>query len=191
MKFAIADPPYLGCAKAHYRDDPRSGLYDTLEGHRALISRLLAEYPDGWALSMTSDNLWDLLPELPRPPLCRIGAWVKPFCAFKRGVGVAYAWEPVVFFGGRKKDNWRIDATVRDWIAANVTTKRGVHGAKPAAFTQWVLDILNVRPGDEVDDLFPGSGAVRAIIAERLKEPIDEGPLFGRAGLDQPPDLAP
>ena len=37
----------------------------------------------------------------------------------------------------------------------------GFVGAKPAAWTRWVLDMLGYQPGDEVDDLFPGSGAVQ------------------------------
>ena len=37
----------------------------------------------------------------------------------------------------------------------------GFVGAKPDAWTRWVLDMLGYQPGDdEVDDLFPGSGAV-------------------------------
>ncbi len=33
-------------------------------------------------------------------------------------------------------------------------------GAKPAAFCRWVFDLLGARPGDHLDDLFPGSGGV-------------------------------
>jgi hypothetical protein len=38
--------------------------------------------------------------------------------------------------------------------------KRGLTGAKPRAFARWIFDILNVQPGDEFIDLFPGSYAI-------------------------------
>ena len=160
MKFAYADPPYLGCSVKLYGDHPEAAVYDTVEGHKALIERLCDEYADGWGLSMTSGNLHDLLPLCPRE--ARIMPWVKPFAAFKPNVGVAYAWEPVIVMGGRKRT--RQQDTVRDWCAVNITLKRGFTGAKPADFTFWLLDVLNVQEGDTVDDLFPGSGAVQEAI---------------------------
>ena len=36
----------------------------------------------------------------------------------------------------------------------------GFVGSKPSAWTHWVLDLLGFQPGDEVTDVFPGSGAV-------------------------------
>jgi hypothetical protein len=33
-------------------------------------------------------------------------------------------------------------------------------GRKPYAFVRWMLDLLDYHPGDELTDLFPGSGAV-------------------------------
>ncbi len=33
-------------------------------------------------------------------------------------------------------------------------------GAKPAAFCRWIFDLLGAQPGDELVDLFPGSGGV-------------------------------
>ena len=157
MIFAYADPPYLGCSRKHYGDHPEHGVYDTLEGHRALIQRLVDQYPDGWALSCTSGNLFDLLPLCPQG--CRVGAWVKPFASFKPNVNPAYAWEPVIWFGGRKRG--RNFDTTRDFCAVSITLRRGVSGAKPEAFCWWVFDLLGMEPGDEFHDLFPGSGAVR------------------------------
>lgn len=41
------------------------------------------------------------------------------------------------------------------------TTDPGrVIGTKPAAFAYWIFDLLGARPGDELDDLFPGSGGI-------------------------------
>ena len=158
MRFAYADPPYLGCAVRLYGDHPEAAKYDSVMGHRALIADLVSEYPDGWALSMASVNLWELLPLCPAD--VRVMAWVKPFASFKPGVPVAYAWEPVIVRGGRKRD--REQDTVRDWCAANITMQKGLPGAKPEEFCYWIFSVLNIHPGDELDDLFPGSGNVGA-----------------------------
>lgn len=162
MKFAYADPPYLNCGKlyaAHHADaldanDP--------EWHRAFIMRLSDEYPDGWAMSLSSPSLRVILPMCPED--CRVASWVKPFAIFKPNVGLAYAWEPVIIRGGRKIG--RGQATVRDWVSANITLKRGLTGAKPRDFCRWLFAALNMQPGDEFADLFPGTGAVMAAYEE-------------------------
>jgi hypothetical protein len=174
VKFAYADPPYLGCGNLYAAHHERALDWNDPEEHRRLIERLCDEYPDGWALSLHTPSLHEMLSMC--PPDVRVGSWVKPFAAFKPNVGVAYAWEPVIFRGGRKRT--RQQDTVRDWVSANITLQRGMPGAKPRDFCMWILDVLNVQHGDTVDDLFIGSGAVTAAIAERLKLPIDEGALF-------------
>jgi hypothetical protein len=85
-------------------------------------------------------------------------AWVKPFCIFKPNVNPAYAWEPVLVRGGRKRG--RDLPTVRDWVSANITLKKGMSGVKPDAFSHWLFEVLGMQEGDEFVDLFPGSGAV-------------------------------
>lgn len=173
MRFAYADPPYYGLAEKFYGHLHEAAAdYDRLETHQALIDRLSAEYPDGWAMSLHTPSLRDILPLC--PPDARVMAWVKPFCSFKPGVGVAYAWEPVIVRGGRRRT--RAQHTVRDWAAVNITLKRGFAGAKPVAFMHWLFAVLNVEAGDQVDDLFPGSGAVSAAI---------EGYLAGKNGNTQ------
>lgn len=155
MRFAIADPPYYGYAKAFYGDlHAEAAEYDDLATHAKLIERLNGY--DGWAMHMTSGNLKDILPLCPAE--ARVMAWVKPFASFKPGVGVAYAWEPVVVHGGRKREHDQ--GTVRDWCAVNIALKKGLAGAKPRAVVWWLLEVLNVQPDDEVDDLFHGSGEV-------------------------------
>lgn len=94
------------------------------------------------------------------PADVRVCPWVKPFCSFKPGVNPAYAWEPVIVRGGRKLG--RDVPTVRDWVSANITLRRGTHGAKPREFCFWLFRVLGVNRDDEFDDLFPGSGAVAA-----------------------------
>lgn len=177
MRLAYADPPYLGQGSRHY-DDPE---YDKLGAHERLIQRLVDEYPDGWALSASSPSLRLLLPLCPED--VRVAAWVKPFCAFKRGVRPAYAWEPVIFRGGRNPP-WfphppppknGQQTTPKDYIAESITLKKGLTGAKPRAFCDWVIWLLNAQPGDTIDDLFPGTG----IFTEAAESVLGAGPQEG------------
>ena len=57
---------------------------------------------------------------------------------------------------------------MRDWVSANITMQKGLPGAKPPQFCYWLFEILNIEPGDECVDLFPGSGAVTHALAEWL-----------------------
>lgn len=137
MRIAYADPPYPGQARKHYASDP-SGITAAEVDHAALIARLCADYPDGWALSSSSTALRDLLPLY--PPDVRVAAWVKPFAIFKPGVNPAYAWEPVIWRGGRVKRPRGVP-TVVDWVSANIMLRTGTHGAKPDAFSWWLLQL--------------------------------------------------
>jgi hypothetical protein len=148
VKFCYADPPYPGCA-GYYAEN-------TEVDHRELIVRLVDEFPDGWALSSHSPALHDLLPMCPKD--VRIMAWVKPWAAFRPNVNPAYAWEPVLVRGGRKRGR-ELD-TVRDWVSANITMQRGMIGVKPDTFCFWLFEVLGMEPNDEFVDLFPGTGAV-------------------------------
>ena len=150
MRFAYADPPYIGQAKKHYSHDPLCAEVN----HKKLISKLSVY--DGWALSLSSPSLKQILNFC--PDNARVGAWVKPFCSFKPNVNPAYAWEPVIFCGGRKRG--RDLPTVRDYVSHPITLKRGLTGVKPDGFCFWLFDILGMQPGDVFDDLYPGSGAV-------------------------------
>jgi len=162
MRFAYADPPYIGCAK-YYIDHPDyAGEVD----HRELIATMVDRFRDGWALSCKSSSLRELLPLCPED--VRVMAWVKPFCSFKPNVNPAYAWEPVIIRGGRKraavppiKSGGRVKVrTIRDWVSCNITLERGLTGAKPREFCNWLFDVLNAEVGDELVDLFPGSRSV-------------------------------
>jgi hypothetical protein len=157
VRVAYADPPYYGCCGLYEHHHPDGRCWDDLETHRALVDRLSAEFPDGWALSLSSPSLRRILPLCPDD--VRVMAWVKPFASFKPNVNPAYAWEPVIVRGGRTHRDRR-ETTVRDWVAAPITLKRGLTGAKPDAFCFWLFGVLGLRLGDELVDLFPGSGAV-------------------------------
>jgi hypothetical protein len=148
MRIAYADPPYIGQAKKHYAMPEVD--------HAELIDALCRDYPDGWALSASSPTLREILPLCPAD--VRVAAWVKPFASFKPNVNPAYAWEPVIFRGGRKRD--RKAQTVRDWVSCNITLRRGLSGAKPVPFCFWLFELMGMQPGDELVDVFPGTKAV-------------------------------
>jgi hypothetical protein len=155
MKFAYADPPYVGQAHRY--------VEKTEVDQRALVDRLVSDFPDGWALSLSSPSLREILGYC--PPDVRVMAWVKPFAVFKPNVGVAYAWEPVIVRGGRRRG--RDIPTVRDWVSANITLKKGLVGAKPEPFVNWLLDVFNVQAGDDLVDLYPGTGIISRVFAAR------------------------
>lgn len=160
MRFAYADPPYFAQGKRLYgKHHEEAAVWDSKDEHIRLIERLVAEYPDGWALSANPADLRWLLPHTPEGT--RTCAWVKTFHQI-RPTTVQYAWEPVLLFGGRK-DNKR-SPMVRDWYSGVPTRKKGLPGAKSDAFNDWILDLLNFQDGDEIDDLFPGTrGMDRAV----------------------------
>ncbi len=161
MKFAYADPPYLGCGALYAAHHPAALDWNDPQTHRDLIARLLDEFPDGWAMSASSPSLRVLLPMCPAD--CRVAAWVKPFAVFKPNVNPAYAWEPVIFRGGRKRT--RKEPTARDWHSENITMRKGLPGAKPPGFSAWVVDLIgaDARQGDTITDLFPGTGAMLGV----------------------------
>lgn len=180
MKFAYADPPYIGQARRHYDCEEVD--------HVRLIDNLYADFPDGWALSCSTPTLWQILNIIQTSgheiTEIRIAAWVKSFCAFKKGVRPAYAWEPVLFCGGRNPSNGFKHApperngkqnTPKDFLITDIespaikepiTLQKGLVGAKPEAVCRWILGLLNVQAGDEVSDLFPGTGVMGRVVAE-------------------------
>ncbi len=175
MKMAYADPPYLGCSYFYAQLHPEAMIWDDPETHRELIVRLCDDFPDGWAMSLSSPSLRTILPMCPED--VRVGSWVKPFASFKPNVRVAYAWEPIIFRGGRKLGR-EVD-TVRDWVAENITMERGLTGAKPRVVCRWLFQILGLQAGDEFVDLFSGTGAVMDAWREWAEQPIDlTGTLF-------------
>lgn len=167
LRLAYADPPYLGCCRLYDHFHPDGLCWDEIETYRLLLNRLVEEFPDGWALSASSVSLRKILPLCPDD--VRVAAWAKNFCAFKRGVRPAYAWEPVVFWRGRNPGSGHphpppikggLQTTPKDFIVEPITLKKGLTGAKPERVCRWILDLLGYRDGDECVDLFPGTGAM-------------------------------
>lgn len=157
MRFAYADPPYIGQARRMYGPDAREVNHELLLAH-------LAEF-DGWALSATSNSLKVILPMCPDG--ARVAAWVKRTAVYKKGVNPTYAWEPVIFWGGRRGNKrTQPNLFVLDWVDCLVAQPipnnpgRIVPGAKPKGFCYWLFNLLGMEPDDELTDLFPGSGSV-------------------------------
>lgn len=176
MKFAYADPPYLGMGAKMYGFPE----WDSVERHAQLIARLVQEFPDGWAMSASSPSLRHILPLCPED--CRIAAWVKPFAVFRPNIHPAYAWEPVIFRGGRKRD--RKQPTFHDWHSENITMRKDTKGAKPPGFSQWIVRLLgaDVRQNDTITDLFHGSGAMLGVWRIDEKQLVAQRAANGEVG---------
>lgn len=156
-RIGYADPPYPGCAHLYREHPDYAGEVDHVE----LLQRLDRDY-DAWVLHTSAPALPYIL------HICeeygiggyRVMPWVKPFAAFKRNVSVAYAWEPVLVCPVRKPVVTK-EIVMRDWIAEPITMKKGLTGAKPPKVCEWLFHVLGAEPGDELDDLFPGTGIVK------------------------------
>lgn len=183
MKLAIADPPYppfIGSggrknrASRWYGDGQRSlkdrpsdyhpeaADWDKPARHRLLLEQLMEEF-DGWAIATSPDGI-SAYGQL--PAAVRIMVWIKPN-AQPGSHRLRSLWEPVLLYppAGRRSNRGGIGA-MPDVLTANAP-RRGFIGAKPPAWTSWVLDALSFQPGDEVADLFGGSGAVREEVDRR------------------------
>lgn len=163
MKFAYADPPYLGCCSKYGHNHADWGCFDDWETHGTLIDTLYELFPDGWAMSLSSPSMEKILPLLCEEPH-HVGAWVKSFASFKPNVNPGYCWEPVVFVGGRKLG--RDVETVRDFIVEPITLEKGLTGAKPPNVCRWIARMLGYQPGDELVDLFPSTGVMGRVLAQ-------------------------
>lgn len=150
-RFAYADPPYPGFSGLYAGHPDFGGEVD----HADLVASLTAGDYAGWALSTSSKTLREVLPLC--PPEARVVAWVKPIGVSSRTYGMHSAWEPVIVVGGRQRR-----PGFRDWLSAQPAKLGGSRliGRKPDAFAQFIFRCLGMQPGDILDDLFPGSGAV-------------------------------
>ena len=189
MKLCIADPPYLGRAAVWYGESmgksqlsvrdggtsktgvrpadnhPDAHLWDDPKKHESMVRNLIANY-DGWAIAMAHDNLRDYLPMISNTIPIRIGIWTKPQ-PMPSGARVMNVYEPVIVRipEGRRASNGQT-IFPRDSVTIS-RLNNGFPGAKPPAWTRWVLDMLGYDPEtDSVDDLFPGSGAVAKELAQ-------------------------
>lgn len=158
MRFAYADPPYFGMGSKMYgKLHPEAAIWDDQKSHIDLMLKIHEEYPDGWAMSCNPSDLRWILPEAPEG--VRVGSWVKTFHQI-RPTSVQFAWEPVLWCGGRKMPKRK--PMVRDWLSCQRAHGKGTPGAKPDLFNEWILDLLGFNPlEDTIDDLSPGSGGMQ------------------------------
>ncbi|WP_338185619.1 hypothetical protein [Jatrophihabitans sp.] len=180
-RIAYADPPYPGMSRRYYADHPDfAGEVD----HGELIGRLSAEY-DTWALSTSAAALPAVLALC--PPGVAVAAWFRGHRPHRRAASPLNAWEPVIYGGLIRRAQLedvshvdeldppgftpplplgvaqdlpaRVDALVHV-SRPRLTDPDRVVGAKPAAFSRWLFELLAAQPGDELVDVFPGSGGV-------------------------------
>lgn len=158
MRFAYADPPYLGQAKRHYGKHPD---YDGEVEHEDLVEQLLAY--DGWALSLSVKSLPQILPMFPADVL--VLAWFKPI-APPLGDHRRYNWEPVICQPVRRPGPGYVPIALiasPPQFTFRPEPDSHVIGEKPEAFAHWVFANAGLDPAcDTLDDLFPGSGAIAA-----------------------------
>lgn len=186
LRLAYADPPYPGNAHM-YRDHPD---YGGEVDHAALLEELAGF--DGWALSTSATALPSILTYCVALELdVRVASWVRGERPRTRSGWPLSAWEPVVYAGGRRIPSRDRGIDVLTHAARPRKTDPGhVIGAKPAAFAWWLFELLDAQVGDELVDLFPGSGGIsrawrmletRARARELM---IASSPATARARLD-------
>lgn len=151
LRLAYADPPYPGLARRYYDCDEVD--------HVELVARLMRDYPDGWALSTSSNALQSVLAMCPKG--VHVAGWFKGARSAKARKPLQ-SWEPLIVYGGRVR---REVVDERRWDALLARGRPRSHpgriiGMKPPAFSAWMFEQLGAEPGDTLDDLFPGSGAV-------------------------------
>lgn len=186
MRLAIADPPYppqrtdrldtpggiprittRSRASRWYGDSgraandrpadnhPDAAVWDDPRRHRQLLEELVDTF-DGWAIATTLDGLEHYLPA---PAGARILVWHKTR-ATPTSNRISSTLEAVIVYTPITRRARPPLGPVPDLLSA-AAPRIGFPGAKPPAWTRWVLDALAYDPGtDELVDVFPGSGSV-------------------------------
>ncbi len=187
MKLCIADPPYppdiserhdtaSGIPRLTFRS--RSGRYygdgtrsvkeraadwhpewqkwDDPQAHWELIDYLDGTF-DGWALATSMDGLdW----YRPLPVAAEVMIWHNTR-AQPTSARVARTLEAVIVVTPVDRRAVKYELGQVPDLLRCAGPKSGFTGAKPEAWTRWVLDAMGHDPEtDDVIDLFPGSGAV-------------------------------
>jgi hypothetical protein len=194
MRFAYADPPYPGKSKRYYGNHP--DFAGEVDHHQLLVELSSPGRYDGWALSTSAEALPEIL------SLCttvtdrrvRVAAWFRGGRPHRSPRGPLSSWEPVVYCGERPGTH-RYDSLIHA-ARPRTTDPQRVVGAKSATFARWLFDLLGAQPGDELDDIFPGSGGIarawdlfQAAQHDASRPPAnttDPSPEYSHDGSSQP-----
>ena len=161
-RFAYADPPYPGLAARYYGQEPD---FEGEVDHRVLIASLVNGDYTGWALSTSRAALRELLPMCPEG--AHVCPWLKPGGVPRATFGLHSCWEALIVVGGRATQPGRRDFLVAHPARGGAGLERAeLPGRKPIAFAAFLFDALGMLPGDELEDLFPGSGLIGRAWAE-------------------------
>lgn len=172
IRVAYADPVYLGCARFYSvpgtpEYHPEAGKWDDPAAHIGLMQDLERDFPDGWAMSCSSTSLDVLLPA--KPAGARVAVYCHPgvqnAMVGKDVAAVAFMWEAVIYHVPGKSRGSRVSTPDCVWASAGHNHTGGFYGSKPPKFCRWVIGLLRLgwHPGDELVDMFPGSGAVTRV----------------------------
>lgn len=187
MRYAIADPPYLGRGARLYgpgtngrrqngngaggvtilrtTEHPNAAAWDDPATHHRLIAELIDGF-DGWAVALARDSLACYLAVT--PPDARVAVWHR-LDSVATGSRIRTAWEPVILFVPPTRRARGTGPHITD-VMASAVPHLGHIGAKPRVWTRWVLDLLGVTNDDTVTDIFGGSGMVANEIAQTVIE---------------------
>lgn len=161
LRLAYADPPYPGLSRRYYGNHADfAGEVD----HAKLLEQL-ADY-DGWALSTSARALQDVLALCPAGS--RVAVWNRGERP-TRSAGPLNAWEPVIYYGGRRDASRSTAAgekvslapgrrVAQDSSDASATAPRDT--SRTAAATDLEVsrgsarrvDVLTYRPGARTTD---------------------------------------
>jgi hypothetical protein len=163
MRLAYADPPYLGCCLKYGHRHDLYGCWDVPDAHAHLVKNLVKDFPDGWALSTSAKGLPTYLAAC--PPAARTAIWHVTNSPHPGNMGRWWwAWEAVIVWGGRREV-----PVVRNVFTGHAPSGyfgNEITGQKTEGFCRWVLNLLGYLDGDELVDLYPGSGVMGRVLTQ-------------------------
>ena len=106
-------------------------------------------------------------------------AWVKPN-AIPGSHRLRSTWEPVILYPPTGRRYNRGGVGIMSDVLVEPYPRARFRGAKPDAWTRWVLAALGYDPDvDTVTDMFPGSGAVGATLQQTTLRLDERFPVVG------------
>ena len=127
-------------------------------------------------------------------PLCptgvRVMAWCRPNPPGRLNIFPTPSWEPVIVKVARKKRSKGVDRVVDHLVMqpdVGFLADWDSPGNKPRGFSRWVFRSMGAEPGDTLEDLFPGSGAVGRAwteYANQVSLPFNPDCVYGLPHVD-------